>query len=85
MEGPSGRDEVAVWGLAEAGRRRGVVAAANMTFVDILSDRPASAGEPWGRCGVRVVLTIDARGVDDHSLSFSILAQQNQQTAHVWF
>lgn len=39
MECPSGRDDAAVWGLVEVGRRRGVVAGADMGFFGIFTDR----------------------------------------------
>lgn len=38
MEWPSGRDDAAVWGLAEVGRGIGVVAGKDMALLDILID-----------------------------------------------
>ena len=45
MEWPSGRDDAAVWGLAEVGRRGGAVAGADMGLLAIVGDRRIERGE----------------------------------------
>jgi len=58
MEWPSGRDDAAVWGLAEVGRRRGVVAGADMGLLAIVV-----IDGVWGKRASTGAASADGRAV----------------------